>query len=78
MSTGRVSDEAVWGWRAEVAALKEELRPYESGETRLRESRDGETWVDTTEAWIDRLRRTIDLYDRMIGATECDDDGPKS
>jgi hypothetical protein len=74
MSTVQRSNEAAWRWKAEVAALKEELRPYESGETRLRESRDGETWVDTTESWIDRLRRTIDLYDRIIELTECDDD----
>lgn len=60
-------------WRAQVASLKEELGPFESGEIRFGERRgDEQQWRDTTQEWIDRLRRNIDLYERMIVAYERD------
>jgi hypothetical protein len=64
-------DELLQLWRDEVAKLKNDIEPFEAGRMHLG-SRTAENpeWRDITQDAIDRTRRTIEMYERMIASTE--------
>ena len=50
----------------EIANLKAMLEPLESGRMHTGTKRPGEPWTDTTQAWIDHLKKTVKMYEALV------------
>lgn len=50
----------------ELEQLRRDLKPLEAGEMHLRERHAGGPWVETTQKWIDHLKRTIGIYEGIL------------
>ena len=54
------------GLKHEIANLKAMLDPLEHGRMRTGTKRPGEPWTDTTQGWIDHLKKTIETYQSIV------------
>jgi hypothetical protein len=53
---------------ADLAEVRRNLAPLESGGMHLGERKTGELWRDTTQQWITHHKRTIAKYEAMLAA----------
>jgi hypothetical protein len=53
-------------WKHEIANLNAMLEPLESGRMHVGTKRHGEPWTDTTQAWIDHLKKTVKMYEALV------------
>ena len=61
-----VPDDYIEGLKHEIANLKAMLEPLESGRMQMGTRRSGEAWVETTPAWVQHLKKNIDMYQDLV------------
>jgi hypothetical protein len=61
--------------RAQLARLREELAPLESGKRQTYEIGSRGERRDTTQHWIEHIRRDIEIYEGVIRALENENRG---
>ena len=61
--------ESIRRHRAAIAALRQELEPYQSQQQRAMEPRGG-VWVDVTDERVEFLERTIAELERVMAIEE--------
>lgn len=59
-------DDFVQRCKAERQHLREMLKPLEDGTMRMAKKEYGGEWVDTTNDWMDQLKREIAIYGEII------------
>ena len=62
-----VPDHYIERLREEIVTLKAMLEPLESGEMHIGERKPNQPWLDRTQAQIDHLKRTISMYEKIVG-----------
>ena len=50
----------------ELPELRKQLAPLDSGSMHLGERSPNGQWTDTTQHWIDHLKRTIGIYEGIL------------
>jgi hypothetical protein len=61
-----VADAFIEGVKAQIAHYQSLLEPLESGRLRIGDSKDGQTWIDRTQAQIDHLKRIIRNLEAVV------------
>jgi len=57
---------------ADLAQIRKDLEPLESGQMQLRERNGSGPWVDKTQEWIQHHKRTIATYEAILAALKKD------
>jgi hypothetical protein len=61
-----VPDHYIEQLKEETRSLKEMLEPLESGRGKISHREPGGQWVDQTPTWINQLKRTIAMYEKIV------------
>ena len=62
-----VPDDYIEKLKHEIANLRAMLDPLESGRMQMGSRRSGGSWTDTTLAWVHHLKKTIAMYQSVLG-----------
>ncbi len=62
-----VPDDLIEQLKHEIANLRAMLEPLESGRMHMGTRRTGEAWAETTPAWVRHLKKTIEMYQAVVG-----------
>jgi hypothetical protein len=65
-----VQDHQIEQLKHEIANIRTMLKSLESGRTHMGTRRHGEPWTDTTEAWVDRLKKTLKMHQTILGSRD--------
>ena len=65
-----VPDQFIEQLKHEIANLKAMLEPLKSGRMLMGTKRPGEPWTDTTQAWIDHLKKTVKMYEALVDSRD--------
>lgn len=61
-----MNDRIVNEYKAHREKALEDIEVIESGKLTFQEQREGQGWVDTTQARLDEKRRNVAMYDTLI------------
>ena len=70
-----VWDDLIHRLEQDLAEFRRDLELLESGQMQHRERRNGGAWVDTTQREIDWHKKTIGMYEGLIGKLRAEHGG---
>ena len=62
-----MQDDFIEQLKHEIANLRAMLEPLESSRMHTGTKRPGEAWIETTPAWVHHLKKTIEMYQAVVG-----------